>query len=197
MRLALAAMTLLIATSTHAMTPPDQVVKQTVNEIVNNIQSNRALYKADNVALYKMVEDTLVPAIHVPRMSKLILGKYAKNASPDQISSFSQEFQTFLMRSYATALLEYTGDQKVNYLPFSLAEGADKVLIKAELVSAEGVSYPINLYMSNRRDTQWRAYNLDVAGINFISTYRATFKNTLEKKGIEGLIADLRSKNAA
>lgn len=182
--------------SVSAMTPPEEVVRNTVNAIVNNIQSNRELYKADSLALYSMVEETLVPAIHVPRMAKLILGSHSVNATPAQIDQFSKEFQTFLMRSYATALLEYTGSEKVNYLPVERAPGDDKVVVKAELVSASGQAYPINLYMSNRRDTQWRAYNMEVAGINFIGTYRATFKNTLDTKGLDGLIRDLKSKNA-
>ena len=189
-------LTLLGSQHAVAMTAPEEVVKNTVNAIVNNIQSNRAAYEADNQKLFKMVEDTLVPAIHVPRMAKLILGSHAGGASPAQLDDFSNEFQTFLMRSYATALLEYTGSEKVNYLPVDRKPSDDKVVIKAELVSSTGQAYPINLYMSNRRDTQWRAYNMEVAGINFISTYRATFKNTLETKGLAGLIADLKAKNA-
>lgn len=179
------------------MVPPETVVKNTVDSMVTNIQSNRALYESDTTALYKMVEDTLIPAIHVPRMSKLILGRYVKSATAEQIEAFSSEFQTFLMRSYATALLEYTGDEKVNYLPSKVSESGDKVVINAQLTSADGETYPISLYMSNRRDTSWRAYNMEVAGINFISTYRATFKTTLESRGVQGLIDDLKAKNEA
>ena len=193
----LVALVLSAAQTVAAMTPPEQVVKNTVDAIVTNIQANRDLYKSNNGALYEMVEETLVPAIHVPRMSRLILGSYSKQASPEQIEAFSKEFQTFLMRSYATALLEYTGNEEVIYLPVERAAGDDKVVVKAELVSASGQSYAINLYMSNRRDTQWRAYNMEVAGINFIGTYRATFKNTLDTKGVQGLIDDLKVKNAA
>lgn len=179
-----------------AMVAPGDVVKNTVNAIVNNIQKNRELYKTDNDALYKMVDETLVPAVHVPRMARLILGSYANSATLAQVEAFSKEFQVFLMRTYATALLEYTGNEKVVYLPVNLPEGSDRIVVEAQLISATGATYGINLHMSNRRDTQWRAFNIEVAGINFISTYRATFKNTLDTKGVEGLIADLKSKNA-
>ena len=134
----------LVNTHAMAMTPPEDVVKNTVDAIVNNIQANRATYKADNNKLYKMVEDTLVPAIHVPRMAKLILGAHVGKSSEAQIAEFSREFQTFLMRSYATALLEYTGSEKVNYLPVDRKPNDDKVVIKAELVSSEGQAYPVN-----------------------------------------------------
>jgi len=180
----------------HAMKAPEQVVKETVNGIVNNIQSNRAEYERNTQSLYAMVENTLVPALHVPRMANLILGKKnARVATDAQKKAFADEFKTFLLRSYATALLEYTGSEKVVYQPVNLAPGADKAVVKAELVSSKGNRYPVVLYMSNRKDTKWRAYNMEVAGINFVSTYRATFGGIIARKGIDGLIADLRVKN--
>ena len=191
------ALMLVLTSHAYAMKAPDQVVKDTVNGIVTAIQSNRAAYQADTNALYAMVESTLIPAIHVPRMSSLILGKETSaSATPAQKAAFANEFKTLLLRSYATALLEYTGAEKVVYEPVKMAPGDDKVTVKATLVSSSGKRYEVNLFMSNRSDTQWRAYNLDVAGINFVSTYRATFGQTIAQKGLDGLIADLRVKNS-
>ena len=187
----------LVVGVSHAMQAPDLVVKNTVDKIVENIQTNRGIYQQDTNKLYQMVEDVLVPSLHVDRMSNLILGKEtSRSASTAQKKAFSNEFKTFLMRSYATALLEYTGREKVNYEPIELKPGADKVTIKATLKASDGQAYPVNLYMSNRRDNQWRAYNMEVAGINFVSTYRATFGEIIKKKGIDGLISELRIKNS-
>ena len=185
------------ANSFAQMKSPEVVVKDTVDTIVANIQKNRATYVADEEQLYAMVDQVLVPTLHVPRMSNLILGREnSKLASAEQKKQFASEFKTFLMRSYAVALLEYTGNEEVVYEPAALAPGQDKVTIKAKLIAADGQAYPIKLYMSNRRDTQWRAYNIEVAGINFVGTYRASFGDIIQRKGIEGLISDLRAKNA-
>ena len=195
--LVLALSMLSIATHAQAMKSPEQVVKETVNAMVNNIQVNRATYTSNTGALYAMVNEVLVPKIHVDRMSNLILGREnSRLATPAQKKSFAQEFKTFLMRSYATALLEYTGSEEVVYEPVNMAPNADKVTVKAKLIASDGQSYPINLYMSNRRDTQWRAYNIEVAGINFVGTYRSTFGDIIARKGIDGLINELRAKNA-
>lgn len=182
----------------HAqMKSPDDVVRDTVDSIVANIQSNRAAYVQNNEQLYSMVDRVLVPTLHVERMSNLILGREnSRLASPAQKKEFAHQFKTFLMRSYATALLEYTGNEKVVYEPMKLAPGQDKVTIKANLIAADGQAYPVKLYMSNRRDTRWRAYNIEVAGINFVGTYRASFGDIVERKGIDGLISDLKAKNA-
>lgn len=185
------------AVSAAAMKAPEEVVKETVNKIVTNIQANRAEYTKDNQKLYRMVDSVLVPTIHVDRMAKLILGRQnSQLATEAQKKEFADEFKTFLMRSYATALLEYTGNEKVIYEPVERAASDDIVTIKAKLVAADGQSYPISLYMSNRKDTQWRAYNIEVANINFVGTYRATFGDIIARKGIDGLIEELRNKNA-
>jgi len=181
----------------QAMQSPQEVVKQTVDSMVAKLQANRALYQADNQALYDMLDETLLPALHVPRMADLILGKKVSSAATDeQKGAFVAEFKTFLLQSYATGLLNATGEEQVVYEPVNLASGADKVKIKAKLISASGEKFPIVLSMSNRKDTSWRAYNLDIAGIDFIRTYRSSFALTLKEKGIDGLIADLRGKNA-
>jgi len=181
----------------HAMKGPEQVVKETVDSMVSQLQANRAVYKANNQALFDMLDQTLIPALHVPRMADLILGKtFSRSSSKEQKAQFVEEFKTFILQSYATGLLNATGKEKVVYEPVTLKPGADKVKVRASLISSSGESYPIVLSMSNRKDTQWRAYNLDVAGINFIRTYRSSFAQTLQEKGVDGLIADLRAKNA-
>jgi len=176
---------------------PGDVVKDTVDSIITNIQTNRAQYKDDSQALYAMLDETLVPALHVPRMSKLILGReVAKHSTEQQLADFAHEFKVLLMRTYADALLEYTGEQKVVYDDVQYKKSGDIARVKGTLISADGQEYGITLHMSNRDDDEWRAYNMEAAGINVLSTYRSTFGPIVKKKGLEGLIADLREKNS-
>jgi len=187
-----------VTSQVQAMKSPDLVVKETVDSMVSQLQNNRALYASNTQALYDMLEQTLVPALNVPRMADLILGRdVAKSSSSAQKKAFADEFKAFLLQSYATGLLNATGEEKVLYQPISLKPGADRVKVKATLISGNGAQYPIVLSMSNRGDTQWRAYNMEVVGINVIRTYKASFAATLQQKGIDGLIADLRTKNGA
>jgi len=175
---------------------PEVVVKETIDAIVGNIQTNRAVYEKDSGALFTMLEETLVPALHVKRMSKQILGKKVVGASTDaQIDAFAEEFKTLLMKTYSSALLNYTGEQEVVYDEVKYRPSGDIAVVKGKLISPDGQKYNVILSMSNRRDTSWRAYNMEVAGFNVLSTYRSSFEPILDKKGLDGLIADLREKN--
>lgn len=185
-----------VTAQAYAMKGPDEVVKETVDTMVSKLQNNGDLYKSNNQALYDMLDDVLIPVLHIERLSDLILGKrFARSSSDAQKKAFASEFKTFLLQSYATALLKASGKEKVTYAPVNLKPGDDKVKVKAFLTSAAGEQYPIILSMSNRSDTQWRAYNIEVAGVNFIRSYRSSFSQTLDEGGIDGLIADLRAKN--
>ena len=192
----LVAMLFVVSAQTQAMQDPQDVVRQTVDSVVAKLRANRSTYETDDKALYSMLDETLLPALHVSRMADLILGKkVANSATAEQKKEFIEEFKTFLLQSYATGLLNATGKEQVIYEPVTLAKGADKVKVRAKLISESGEEFQIILSMSNRRDTRWRAYNLDIAGIDFIRTYRSSFALTLKEKGIDGLISDLRGKN--
>jgi len=197
MQLAVFSVAVALSAQAQAMKAPDQVVRETVDGMVNAIQANRDAYKGDEKALYSMLETTLIPAIHMPRMADQILGKtYSRSSSAEQKAEFAEVFKNFILTTYASGLLSATGKEKVNYKPINLKPGADIVKVEAELISAGGEAYPINLYMSNRKDTQWRAFNIEVAGVNFVRNYRSTFKPVLDQKGIQGLIDDLRKKSS-
>lgn len=176
---------------------PELIVQETVDAVISNIQANRAVYEKDIGELYTMLDETLVPALHIPRMSKIILGKrIARSSTDEQRAAFAEEFKTLLMRTYAAALLEFTGEQKVEYGDVKYKPSGDIAIVKGAFVAADGEKYDIVLHMSNRNDSQWRAFNMEAVGINVISTYRTTFGPVLDKKGIDGLIEDLRKKNS-
>jgi len=140
---------LAFAPQVFAMKAPEQVVRETVDSMVSKLHTNRALYKSDNRALYNMLEETLIPALNVPRMADLILGKeVARSASQAQKNAFVVEFKRFLLQSYATGLLNATGKEKVVYAPVNIKPGSDKVKIKASLVASDGSEYPITLSIS-------------------------------------------------
>ena len=139
--LAMFLLTLTFSVNAQAMKGPEQVVKETVDTMVNAIQKNRDAYKADEQALYAMLDETLIPAIHMSRMADQILGKtYARSSSKEKKAEFAEVFKDFIVTTYASGLLSATGKEKVNYKPVNLKPGQDIVKIEAELVSASGLS---------------------------------------------------------
>ncbi len=182
---------------------PDDLVRETFDTVVAQIQSNRSLYEQDSAALYAMLDEYLVPALNLPFMVDLILGKDLASSTPaSQHQELVDEFKILLLRTYATGILFATGDEEVVYDPLDLAPDAYRTDINLKLETSEGASFPIKLQMTTRKGRwtkedlgEWKVYNLEVAGQNIARLYRATFARTLKEKGVEGLISDLRAKN--
>ena len=186
----------LVSMNVYAQTPPQQVIQQAVDKAVAQLEARKDEFSADKNKLFNMVDEVLLPAIHFQRMSKLVLAKHWRSANEQQRNAFAEEFKTLLMRTYATALLEYTGKEEIVYKPVDAKPDADKVVVKTEFIATSGEAFPVDYYLSNRKDTRWRIYNVKINGVDVVSNYRATYDSIINNKGIDGLIDDLRQKNA-
>ena len=55
--------------------------------------------------------------------------------------------------------------------------------------------------MSNRGDTRWRVYDIkivtDGAATSLVQLYKAQYSSIIEAKGINGLLAQLKQRNAS
>ena len=73
--------------------------------------------------------------------------------------------------------------------------GGQEVIVRAEVVAAGG-GKPVNMdYTLYQSGGKYRVYNVAVEGASLVTVYRNQFGQTIGQKGIDGLIADLKSKN--
>ncbi|MDX1498146.1 MAG: ABC transporter substrate-binding protein, partial [Salinisphaeraceae bacterium] len=82
----------------------EQVVKQTSNELMSAIEPQKAALREDSAKLYKLVEEIVLPHFDFDFISRLVLGKAWKQATPEEQQRFSKAFQTLLVRTYSNAL---------------------------------------------------------------------------------------------
>ena len=181
------------------MTPPDEVVKQTITKALTELDERRNELINDRAELYATIERILEPAIHFERVSKLVLAKHWRKANPEQKKEFISEFKKSLLKTYATAVFDYAGEEIV-YLPYE-SDGKDKAKIRTEFVTQAGVRIPVIYSMSNRDDTKWRMHDIkiitDGAATSLVQLYRAQYSSIIESKGIDGLLTLLKEKNAS
>ena len=188
-----------------AMTPPDQVVKQTISVALKELDARRAELIDDRAELYATVERVLEPAVNFERVSKLVLAKHWRKASAEQQQEFVAEFKKSLLKTYATAIFDYSGE-KIVYLPFAGIgkdkKGRDnyKVKVETQFITQSGQRVPVIYSMTNRDDTQWRMYDIkivtDGAATSLVQLYKSQYSSIIEAKGISGLLVDLKNKNA-
>ncbi|MBC8210939.1 MAG: ABC transporter substrate-binding protein [Gammaproteobacteria bacterium] len=176
-----------------AESAPEQLIRQTADEVLATIKTNQDEYKQQPARLYAMVDEKVLPHFDFERMTDLALGRYKRQVEAAQREKLVQAFRNLLVRTYGKALLEYT-NQKILYLPMrgKLAEG--EVTIRTEIEQQGGFPIPIN-YEMYIKDGSWKVFDISIDNISLVTNYRSSFAQEIKAKGVDSLIKTLQDKN--
>jgi phospholipid transport system substrate-binding protein len=173
---------------------PQQVVRDTANKVLAEVTANKVALDADPSGIYQLVEATVVPHFDFTTMSRAAMGRYWRRATPTQQAQVTSEFKELLVRTYAVALLNYSG-QQIEYLPVRLQDGERYVMIPTRIDPGTGAPpVPIN-YRMHQVDGSWLVYDVVIDGVSLVTNYRSTFASTVRQRGVEGLIRQLAERN--
>lgn len=172
---------------------PGAVVKETSDGVINKIESQRAHLEANPEHVYELVNELVIPHFDFISMSKWVLGKNWKSADEAQRTKFVEQFKTLLVRTYARALLEYSG-QEVKYFPVEQKPESNLAVVKTELTSAGSQPFPV-AYRMHQQNEEWKVVDVAVDGVSLVSTYRGSFASQIKKEGFDSLIQKLADKN--
>lgn len=172
----------------------DEMIRSTVNALIGELQERRMELEADHGALYALVEEIVVPTIAVTKVSRLILGPHWKTASQDQRERFKAGFKNLLMRSYATAMFKYTGEQELRFGTVTIRAEGRIAVVPTELVLPAQESVPIEYYCLLDSDGGWKIYDIQIDGISMIISYRNQYREYIDANGLDALVESLEAK---
>jgi phospholipid transport system substrate-binding protein len=188
------ALSLAVAAPAWAGPPPDELVRKTTEDILALTKANRDAYAKDVSKLYKMADEKVLPHFDFARMAQWVLGKHWRDASPEQRTRFIAEFRDLLVRTYATALLNYT-DQKIIYLPLVSKPGDQEVVVKTDVKQTSGgPNIPIH-YTFYKKNDDWKVYDVSIEGVSLVTNYRSVYASKIGKEGLDALIASVAQSN--
>jgi phospholipid transport system substrate-binding protein len=154
---------------------------------------DKAVDKAvDKAHRNEWISAIISPIFAYPTMAKLSLGKkHWSTLSAEQRATFSSLFIARLQESYLDKLNIYS-DEEVSYgEPRSLGK---KVQVPTTLLSKD--NRIAMLYKFYRSATGWKIYDVEIAGVSVIQTYRAQFDGVLSTGTIDDLLKKLSTNGA-
>lgn len=172
---------------------PDVVVKETSDGVIHRIESERSVLEANPEQVYDLVNELVIPHFDFISMSKWVLGNNWKNANEEQRDKFVEQFKTLLVRTYARALLEYSG-QDVKYYPVEQKPDSNLAVVRTELTNSGAKPFPV-AYRMHQKNEEWKVVDVAVDGVSLVSTYRGSFASQIKKEGFDSLIQKLVDKN--
>lgn len=177
-----------------------QLITSTSERILSALQAEREAIRGNRRRLQEITEQHLLPHIDFQLISRLVLGKQWRAATPQQRQQFIQEFRKFLIRFYSTSLAEYTKTNDIakdimSFLPLRENESGDKVTVRS-LVHQPRKSQPIAVnYRLYLRENRWKIVDVVVDEVSLIVNYRTNFATEIRRGGMDGLITRLTERN--
>ena len=150
-----------------------EYVERTHNNIFEIIRTKNQLF-LDNPDLFtKEISDVFGSIVDFKRISRNVMGKYAKEASSKQLEDFSEVFENSLLDTYASTLIEFK-DEKINVLPpADPSKSKTKARVNIEILTSSN-TYPGRYSMYLDKDNNWKIINIEV-GMNLGKIFRNQF----------------------
>jgi len=174
-------------------TDPQALVRATADRVLAQVKARKAELQADSSGIYQLVQQYVVPHFDFQRMTQSAMGRHWRAASAEQRTALVREFQEMLVRTYAVALLNYSG-QQIEYLPLRASASDDDVVVQTKVSDAGAPPIPID-YRLSRTVGNWKVYDVTIDGVSLVSNYRSMFAEQVQRNGVDGLIRQLSDRN--
>ncbi len=184
-----------IATTLPALadTPtPDQVVQGIADDLGKAIDGHQAELKSNNDKLIKLIDGILLPRFDIDYASILVLGQYARSATPEQRARFAKAFYNSIAHRYAEGLLNYTRG-RVRVLPTKGEMNDKRTIVRTEVVLDDGKTLAVDYAFRKTKEGQWKAYDVIIEGISYITNYRNQVGAEIQKTSLDALITRLET----
>jgi phospholipid transport system substrate-binding protein len=172
----------------HAQTDdPVTLVETITTQVFADVTDNLEQYNADHEALKTMVRNDLMPLLDVDYAARLILGRAGRGIEQAKIDEFSAVMSNLLVERYSAGLLHFSSEVKLRVLPQrgELNERMTRVRTRVSLPG--GGEAPVD-YVFRKSADGWKAFDVIVEGISYVTTYRNQIMPDVQANGIDSVI---------
>ncbi|MDI9244937.1 ABC transporter substrate-binding protein [Marinobacter sp. CHS3-4] len=172
--------------SAPALASPEDDLKQYVDkntqQLVQKLSAEKGLYSEDPEAFYKSMDDELSDFVDFRRIAARVMGRYARQTTPEQRDEFVKKFKRSLFDSYAQALVS-ADDFEIKVKEALInPDNAGRASVQMEVISASGNRYPVTYSMYKTDEGRWMMENVIVEGVNIGLAFRDRFSQEMEQR---------------
>lgn len=171
---------------------PVEVLQSMTNSLIEIAREDPDVVN-DIPRLREIADDVVLTRVDFEGLSRWVLGKYWRTATPQQRAAFIAEFREMLLGTYLRSVSTYE-DNSVRFLPLRNSRHENRVIVHAEVDQHNGPTVHVSFRMRQVGD-QWLIYDVAVEGISLVATHRTSFSREIRSSGMDSLIARLRVQN--
>jgi phospholipid transport system substrate-binding protein len=174
---------------------PQALMQQVSQDLLRELDADRAAYAKDPALLRALVDKYLLPNFDTDFAARRVLGKHWTTATPEQRKRFVDAFVGSLMGDYGDAILEFTGD-RLKILPFRGDPAATTATVRTLVKRDDGTEVPVN-YSLRATPRGWKSWDVTIEGISYVKNFQNDFGAEISQKGLEHLIQRLEAQQAS
>ena len=138
--------------------------------------------------------DMMGRGFDIPTVTRFVLGRHWKSATNEQRAEFSAIFLDFIARVYASRFDSYSYGGEQFTVRSVIADESGDTIVQATVARPSGAD-PVALdFRVRSKDGNHRVVDLYVEGISMLLTHRAEFSSVINRKGIDGLLSEIRAR---
>ena len=178
-----------------AQQAPVAVVQTIADQLATAIEGHRDELKKNQEKLINVIDEVFLPHFDIDYASILVLGQHAREATPAQRERFARAFYNSITHRYAEGLLNYTRG-RVKVLPFNGDLNDKRTVVRTQVVLEDGKLVSSDYAFRKGRSGDWKAYDVIIEGISYVTNYRNQVDAEIRKVGIDQLITNLETQGS-
>lgn len=137
----------------------------------------------------------LLASVDVDRLSRFVLGRYWRKATPVQQAEFTQLFETFIINTFAQHIDDYGGERLK--VAGARITGDKRATVSSQITRPEGPLVRADWQLFRGED-KWWIVDVVVEGVSLAMTQRSEFAAVIKNNGgrVEALLDLLRAKTS-
>jgi phospholipid transport system substrate-binding protein len=172
---------------------PEVLIKEVSTDVLDAVKADKTIRAGDIRKVIALVDQKVLPYVNFQRMTASAVGRYWRQATPEQQKRLQEEFKLLLVRTYSGALSQVSSEQTVELKPMRSTPTDTEVVVRTEI---KGKGDPIQLdYRLEKAGDSWKIYDVNVLGVWLVENYRNSFAQEIGANGIDGLIAKMAERN--
>ena len=181
--------------SLYAQTQTDSpvfLVETITGKIFSDVTDNLEEYTENPEALKDLVRRDLMPLLDINYSARLILGRAGRGLEKEKVEEFAGSMSNLLIDRYAKGLLQFSSKIKLQVLPQRGDLNEKLTRVKTRVTLPNGSEAPVD-YVFRKTPDGWKAFDVVVEGISYITTYRNQIMPEVQADGIDSVIQRLNT----
>ncbi|MDX1460246.1 MAG: ABC transporter substrate-binding protein [Xanthomonadales bacterium] len=174
------------------LTDPSPLISETAGSIFDKINGRREEIRDDPKIAEDIVKQDLLPLMDIEYSARLILGRDARKATPEQLRAFAEAMNSQLISKYAAGLLEFRSKEQIEVMDLKgdLNPRATRVKTRVKLESG---GHALVDYVFRMTDEGWKVFDVVVEGISYIVSFQGQIRPEVQAHGLDAVIRRLNS----